>query len=68
MIYTVALNELEIREIISLLRREVESSRELLEDTKDSDFMTEQIKQNIARYTSLMHLFELETEYHEQSR
>jgi len=68
MIYTVTLNELEIREIISLLRREVESSRELLEDTKDSDFMTEQIKQNIARYTSLLHLFELETEYHEQSR
>lgn len=51
-----------------MLRREVESSRELLEDTKDSDFMTEQIKQNIARYTSLLHLFELETEYHEQSR
>jgi len=66
--YTVTLNELEIREIISLLHREVESSRELLEDTKDSDFMTEQIKQNIARYTSLLHLFELETEYHEQSR
>ena len=68
MIYTVTLNELEIREIISLLRREVESSRELLEDTKDSDFMTEQIKQNIARYTSLLHLYELEREYHEQSR
>jgi|GEM_PF-5026462 len=68
MIYTVTLNELEMREIISLLHQEIESDKKLIESVKNNKEMKKQVEQHIRCYTSLLHLFELEKEYHEQCR
>ncbi|MBO5559324.1 hypothetical protein [Ruminococcus sp.] len=68
MIYTVTLNELEMREVISLLHQEIEHSNELLDSIKDCDNIRKQVEKHIRCYTSILHIFEIEKEYHEQCR